>query len=151
MMRTLYCVVLSKEVASTIFKVFSMTRHGIEPRSPGLLANTRWQTSGLKLGLIFWLEPDDLFLSGNHRDYHYYYYTVWLIGLVGRVFTNGPGDQGSIPYQRLKKWYLILPCFTLSIIMYVSRIKWRNPREGVAPSPTLLCSSCRKGSLRSAT
>ena len=31
---------LSKEVLSTIFKVFGMTRPGIEPRSPGPLANT---------------------------------------------------------------------------------------------------------------
>ena len=31
---------LSKVVSSTIFKVFGMTRPGIEPRSPGPLANT---------------------------------------------------------------------------------------------------------------
>ena len=31
---TLYRWVLSKEVSSTIFKVFGMTRPGIEPRSP---------------------------------------------------------------------------------------------------------------------
>ena len=31
---------LSKEVSSTIFKVFGMTRLWIEPRSPGLLADT---------------------------------------------------------------------------------------------------------------
>ena len=31
---------LSKEVSSTIFWVFGMTRPGIEPRSPGPLANT---------------------------------------------------------------------------------------------------------------
>ena len=31
---------LSKEASSTIFWVFGMTRSGIEPRSPGLLANT---------------------------------------------------------------------------------------------------------------
>ena len=30
----LYCWVLSKEVSSTIFKVFGMTQPGIEPRSP---------------------------------------------------------------------------------------------------------------------
>ena len=30
---------LSKEVSSTIFKVFGMTQPGIEPRSPGPLAN----------------------------------------------------------------------------------------------------------------
>ena len=38
--RTLYCWVLSKEVSSTVFKVFGMTRPGIEPRSPKSLANT---------------------------------------------------------------------------------------------------------------
>ena len=40
LIRTLYCWVLSREVSSTIFKVFGMTRPGIEPRSPGPLANT---------------------------------------------------------------------------------------------------------------
>ena len=37
---TLKCWVLSKEVASTIFWVFGMTRPEIETRSPGPLANT---------------------------------------------------------------------------------------------------------------
>ena len=50
-------------------------------------------------------------------------------------------------YQRLKKWYLMLPCLTLSIIMYGSRVKWGNPGKGVAPSPTPWHSSYRKGSL----
>ena len=40
LIRTLYCWVSSKEVTSTIFKVFGMTRPRIEPRSPGPLANT---------------------------------------------------------------------------------------------------------------
>ena len=40
LIHTLYCWVLSKEVTSTIFKVFGMMRPGIEPRSPGPLANT---------------------------------------------------------------------------------------------------------------
>ena len=40
LIRTLYCWVLSKEVSSTIFKVFGITWPGIEPRSPGPLANT---------------------------------------------------------------------------------------------------------------
>ena len=51
-------------------------------------------------------------------------------------------------YQRLKKWNLIPPCLTLSIIRYGSRVKWSNPGNGVAPSPTPWCSSYRKGSLR---
>ena len=51
-------------------------------------------------------------------------------------------------YQRLKKWYLMPPCLTLSIIRYGSRVKWSNPGKAVAPSPTPRCSSYRKGSLR---
>ena len=50
-------------------------------------------------------------------------------------------------YQRFKKWYLMLPCLTLSIIRYISRVKWSNPGKGVASSPTPWCSSYRKGSL----
>ena len=38
--RTLYCQVLSKEVSSTIFKFFGMSRPGIEPRSPRRLAKS---------------------------------------------------------------------------------------------------------------
>ena len=53
-------------------------------------------------------------------------------------------------YQKLKKkkWYLVRPCLTLSIIRYGSRVKWSNPGNGVAPSPTPWCSSYWKGSLR---
>ena len=45
-------------------------------------------------------------------------------------------------YQRLLKWYLIPPFFTLSNIRYVSRVQRINPRKGVGcprlRSPTLL-------------
>ena len=51
-------------------------------------------------------------------------------------------------YQILKKWYLMPPCLTLSIIRYGSRVKWSNHRKGVAPLPTPWCSSYQKGSLR---
>ena len=50
-------------------------------------------------------------------------------------------------YQRLKKWYLIPPCLTLSNIRHVSRVKWNNPEKGEVPSSTCRCSSYRKGSL----
>ena len=50
-------------------------------------------------------------------------------------------------YQRLKNWYLMHPCLTLSIIRYGSRVKRGNLGKGVAPSPTP-CSSYRKGNLR---
>ena len=73
-----------------------------------------------------------------------------LIGLVGRVFANGPEDLGSIPGQVIQKtliWYLIPPCLILGNIRYVSRVKWSNPGKGVAPYPTYRCSSYWKGSL----
>ena len=51
-------------------------------------------------------------------------------------------------YQRLKKWYLVLPCLTLSIIRLGSRVKWSNPGKGVASCPTPWCSSYWKGTLQ---
>ena len=36
-------------------------------------------------------------------------------------------------YQRLKKWYSMLSCLTLSITRYVSRVKWSNPRKEWCP------------------
>ena len=50
-------------------------------------------------------------------------------------------------YERLKKWYLMLPCLTLSIIRSGSRVKWSNPGKGVAHSSTPWCSWYRKWSL----
>ena len=67
-----------------------------------------------------------------------------------RVFANGPGDLGSIPGRVIPKTQKVVldAILTLSIIRYVSRIKWSNPGNGVAPSPTPRCSSYRKGSPR---
>ena len=42
---------------------------------------------------------------------------------LGRVFTNGLGDLGSILGHVIPKWCLIPPCLTLSNIRYVSRVK----------------------------
>ena len=50
-------------------------------------------------------------------------------------------------YQRLKKWYLILPCLTLSFIRWGSRVKWSIPGNGIVPSPIPHCSSYLKGNL----
>ena len=51
-------------------------------------------------------------------------------------------------YQRLRKWYLMPPCLTLSIITHGSMVKWGSPGNGVAPSPTTRFSCYWKGSLR---
>ena len=61
------------------------------------------------------------FVSGTHVYTHIYR----PISVPVRVFTNGSGDgvQSLVEsYQRLKKWYLMSPCLTLSIIRYISRV-----------------------------
>ena len=59
------------------------------------------------------------------------------------------GVQSQVEsYKRLKKWYLMPPCLTLSIIRYRSRVKWSHPGNGVGPSPTPCCVSYWKGSLQ---
>ena len=74
-----------------------------------------------------------------------------IIGLMSRVFANGPGNRGSIPgrvISKTQKWYLMPPCLILSIIRNGSRVKRSNPGRGVVPSTTPRCSSHWKGSLR---
>ena len=61
----------------------------------------------------------------------------------------GLGRPGFNPRSRLKKWYLIPPCLTLSIIRYRSMVKWSNPEKGVALSSTPRCNSYWKESLGS--
>ena len=51
-------------------------------------------------------------------------------------------------YQRLKKTVFDASLLNTSIIKYRSRVKWSNPGKGVAPSPTLWCSSYQRGSLQ---
>ena len=82
------------------------------------------------------------------------------------VFTNGPVDWGSMPSwvipntQKMAldtsllntqhyKVHLIPPCLTLSIISYVSRVKWSNPGKEETPSLTPRCCSYWKGSFSS--
>ena len=72
------------------------------------------------------------------------------IGMMARVFTNGPEDLGSIPGRvipKTQKCYLMSHCLTLGIIRYGSKVKWNSSGKGVAPSPTPWWSSYRKGSL----
>ena len=67
------------------------------------------------------------------------------------MFTNGPGDLGSIPGRVIPKTQkMVLDASLLNTQHYKVWIKGKveQSREGVAPSPTHWCSSYRKGSLR---
>ena len=84
----------------------------------------------------------------------YFYFMGTTLGVVNRTLAyrlkcspmaRETWVQSQVEsYQRLKKWYLMPPCLTLSIIRYGSRVKWNNPRKGVAPSPTPCCSKLSK-------
>ena len=93
---------------------------------------------------IFKLSIQICWVGGGWYFKFYIYYRA--IGLMNRMFANGPRDQFR-SYQTLKKCYLIPPCLTLSIIRKGSRVKWNNPGNGVVLSPTPQCSSYWKGSL----
>ena len=62
------------------------------------------------------------------------------------IEPRSPGPLANTLNIRLKKWYLMPPCLTLSIIRYRSRAKWSNLGKGVAPTPWY--SSYRKRSLK---
>ena len=81
-------------------------------------------------------------------------YIVYIIspdiGIMVRVFANGPGDLGSIPGWVIPKTQkVILDATFLNTQQYKVWIKGKveQSREKSAPSPTPWCSSYRKGSL----
>ena len=58
------------------------------------------------------------------------------------VFIN------TMNHYFFKTWDLISPCLALSIIRFVPRVKWGNPRKGVAPFLTPQCGRYWKENLR---
>ena len=95
--------------------------------------------------------------------YIYIYYNRAIYMYIYIYITTGPlfywveclpifretGVQSQVQsYQRLKKWYLMPPCLTLSIRRYGTKVKWSNLGNGVAPFLTPLCSSYLKGNLQ---
>ena len=61
-----------------------------------------------------------------------------LIGLMSRVFTNGPGDQGSIPDRFIPKTQkMVLDIALLNTQHYKLRIKGKveKPREWSSTLP----------------
>ena len=84
--------------------------------------------------------------------YIYIYIYIYIIknrdiGPAVRVFANGPGDLGSIPGRVIPKT-LKMELDTTLLNTQHYKVRCSNPGNGVAPSPTLWCSSYRKGSLQ---
>ena len=94
-------------------------------------------------------------LSNQNKHSVSWVHIQFLCNILAEWFECSPmvGDtrvQSHVEsYQRLKKWYLMPPCLTLSIIKYGSRVKWSNPGNRVAPSSIPQCSSYWKGAFGS--
>ena len=88
----------------------------------------------------------------NHENHYHKFHHSWYIFQVSSRIPLAKWVECSPmvretwvqfqieSYQRLKKWYLMPLSLTPSIIRYGSRVKWSNPGNGVAPSPTPWCS-----------
>ena len=92
-------------------------------------------------GQVPWQKRLYIYIYTHTHIYIYIYSTGSLVKWVECLpMVRETWVQSQIvSYQRLLKWYLIPLCLTLSIIRYVSRVKWSNPGKGVAPSPTPQC------------
>ena len=69
-----------------------------------------------------------------------------------RVFANGPVDLGSIPGRVIPKTLkMVLDTTLLNTQHYkvLFKVKWSNPGNGVAPSPTLGVVAIEKGAFGS--
>ena len=67
---------------------------------------------------------------------------ITWIGLMRRVFANGPEDRGSIPGLVIPKTQkMVLDYAVFNTQQYKVWAKWNNPGNGVAPTSTPLCSS----------
>ena len=78
-----------------------------------------------------------------HCNFSYLAKRLECLPIVGRLRFNTRSS-----YTRHRKWYLIHPCLTLSIIRYGSRVNLSNPGKGVTPSPTTRCCSNWKGNIQ---
>ena len=71
-------------------------------------------------------------------------YKYLAIDLIGRVFTNSPGDQGSVPGQVIPETEkMVFDTSWLNTLHYMEQINvnWSNLGKGIALSPALWCSS----------
>ena len=110
LIRTLYCWVLSKEVSSTILKVFGMTLPGIELRSPGQLANTLPTRPMSRMVVV------DPYINSAVNDLKTFRPSAGLSMLDGRLETKkppssaGPGHLrvGELHYCYLWRFWIAL-------------------------------------------
>ena len=88
----------------------------------------------------------------THTHIYIYIYIELCIYLWPIVFAKGSGDKALIPGRviaKTQKWHLIRPYLILSIIRYVSKVKWNNPEKGEHPAVHFGVVAIEKGAFES--
>ena len=67
------------------------------------------------------IEPKVSWAIGEHSNHHT---NDRLIGLVGRVFANGPGDVGSVPGRVIPKTLKMVHDTALQYKVHISNIRY---------------------------
>ena len=122
-----------------------------DPKSPFSIATTsRCRGGCYSFPLIAPLNPWSVPYNSDRQVRKYHFLSLWYdsnwdwtpvsrpicewVGCSPMIRETGVQSQVE-SCEKLKKLYLISPCLTLSIIRYISRVKWCNPRNGVALFP----------------
>ena len=103
----------------------------------------------IRLVFIEWYTVEYQQCKTNKDTDIWWFHTGLLIWWIQRLpLARENRVQSQITsYLKTQKWYLMLPCLTLIIMIYISRLKMINQGKRVAPSPTSRFSSNWKGSL----
>ena len=104
---------LSKEASSTIFWVFGMTRPGIEPRSPGPLANTLTARPMSGIGFVLWYVCTSLTRMKLHKkkvdqNYTKCYALFWISTLQKCSCTSAYLLSDTYSSKMIKTYWTLL-------------------------------------------
>ena len=111
-----YIAVLSKEVLSTIFKVFGMTQPGIEHRSPGPSANTL-PTRPMNRPLILSLSIYIFHWFSFSLSLSLYVYIIDSLSIYISRFYFVNRDHVWVPNSSVKDWFLCLMAYQPSWVI----------------------------------
>ena len=108
----------------------------------------KW-TNDVKVEIVNLDNVNDFFNDFRSWSKVYAHLKELDIGLMVRVFSNDPGDWGSIPGRVISKTQkMIIDISLLNTQHYKVESKWNNPGKGVTPPHTPWYRSYWKGSLR---
>ena len=130
------CVGVQKIHKAKVFRLWrvrrSVIRRAVRPKGgePALYQATRQRSKALNMSVSWcqsWLTYASICLSVSlsYTQLSNYYIVInkWYIGIMVRVFANGPGDRGSIPGRVIPK--------TLKMVLDASLLNTQHYKVGI--------------------